>query len=268
MIHRCRFDWGRSGPTDIGETRVIYNFFRLLRSTIEEFPSTEVYFVTEGAPQHRLDIDPDYKANRIRVDQTDEEVVYWSSFNAQKEFIISILSTSFPVRVIRHPSYEADDMIYSIVRERSGDNDIVIVSSDTDFIQILNEFPDAVSLWNPLSKGYRETPDYDYVAWKAMVGDRTDNIPGVPRIGKKTATKILGSEGELGRRLGDPLFKKAYDKSYSLIKLEEVDRAGVESSELLSDWDLIRTAFCDLNFKFAFDDNKWNKYKDSFSLLE
>ena len=95
------------------------------------------------------------------------------------------------------------------------DDNTVILSSDTDFIQILNLYPDNVKLYNPISKSYRQNTDYDYVAWKAMVGDRADNIPGVKGIGKKTANKILSTEGELSKRLKNPFledFCKAIDR--------------------------------------------------------
>ena len=93
MIHRCRFEWGKSGHSDIGETRIVYNLMRLLRKTVDDFEPTSIYFVIEGAPTHRLEIDPDYKGTRVSEPKDEEEVIYWNSFHAQKAFIISFLVT-------------------------------------------------------------------------------------------------------------------------------------------------------------------------------
>jgi DNA polymerase-1 len=267
MIHRCRFDWGKPGPAAIGETKIIYNLLRLLRKTVDDFQPSSVYFVVEGAPTHRLNIDPNYKGNRVLKPKDDEEVAYWDSFRVQKKLIISMLDTFFPVSVVSHPNYEADDVIYSLAKGLEGDS--VIVSSDTDFIQILNDHSETVSLWNPITKSYREAPPYSYLSWKSMVGDRTDNIPGVPRIGKKTAEKILRSEGGLKKRLEQPDFKEAYEKSFSLIKLADVKFSDmVFSVSTDSEWDMARDTLVALDFKFSVDDNKWKKYKDSFSCIK
>ena len=219
MIHRCRFSW--KGGLDEGSGRIIYNFIKTFRSTIASFKPTKVYFVLDGKPNNRLNIDEEYKGNR-RIETDDaNEISYWENFQLQKRLIIEMVKMSLPVTTVYHPLYEADDIIYHLVKSGVS-NSITIVSSDTDFIQIINEFPKKVKLFNPLTKSYRENTSYDYVSWKSMVGDRTDNIPGVPRIGKKTADKILSKDGELEARLLNPIFKEAYDKSYSLIKLDDM----------------------------------------------
>ena len=143
------------------------------------------------------------------------------------------------------------------------------MSSDTDFIQILNDYPDTVSLYNPISKKYRENTDYDYVSWKAMVGDKADNIPGVRRVGKKTAEKILSTEGELGSRLEDPIFKSAYDKSYSLIKLLDLtdDDDDIEYTRRLYLPDEIISMFEDLEFNSLLEEYTLDKYLNTFETL-
>ena len=268
MIHRCRFNW--SGGLAAGPHQIVYNFFRVLKATIDDSTIDKVYFVTEGKPAHRLDIDSEYKANRVASDLSPEEVEYWDSFHTQKSTILDLVATSFPVTLVRHPNYEADDVIYYLAKEHHPDDDVKIVSSDTDFIQILNEFSGRVSLWNPISKEFRENTEYDYVKWKAMVGDRTDNIKGVPRIGKKTAAKILGTPGELEKRMKDLNFSTAFNKSYSLIKLADLsaEKDEVSFSEATVDWDYIRDSFNYMEFKFSFDEASWLKYTSSFEHLD
>jgi DNA polymerase-1 len=223
MIHRSRFQWG--GGDAEGEYQIVYNLFRILKPLLLQFGPDKVYFTFDGSPVSRLKMFPEYKANRKRDDP--ESADYWESFSRQKSIIYSLLGEHFPITVVGHSENEADDVIYFLVKNMHFDDEVVVVSSDTDFIQILNEFPNNVRLWNPISKKYRENTDYDYVSWKAMVGDRSDNIPGVSRIGKKTASKILRDPDELEARLLDESFRSAYELSYSLIKL--VDLSSVSS---------------------------------------
>ncbi len=266
MIHRCRFSW--KGGLDHGDGRIIYNFIKTFRSTIDGFNPDKVYFVLDGKPSKRLNLDKEYKGNRT-VDTDDSEVIsYWEDFHLQKRAIISLVKMHLPVTTAYHPLYEADDVIYHLVRSGIG-SQITIVSSDTDFIQILNEFPDSVTLYNPLTKSYRDNTDYDYVSWKSMVGDRADNISGVPRVGKKTAEKILLKSGELDKRLSDPIFKGAYEKSYSLIKLDDMMdvKNEVEFYRPDLDEDTVASFFEDMDFASLLNDKFLEKFFDTFKRL-
>lgn len=266
MIHRCRFSW--KGGIDQGEGRIVYNFIKTLRSTIDSFRPNKVYFALDGKPQKRLDLDENYKGTRV-VDSDDPELVsYWEDFHLQKRAIISLVKMYLPMTTVYHPMYEADDIIYHLVKSGVGD-EITIVSSDTDFIQILNEFPESVTLYNPLTKSNRNNTDYNYISWKSMVGDRADNIPGVPRIGKKTAEKILTNKGELDRRLSDPIFKEAYEKSYSLIKLDDMMsvRDEVEFYRPNLDEDAVELFFEEMKFSSLVNGQFLEKFFDTFNRL-
>lgn len=271
MIHRCRFEWG--GGQARGDNKIIYNFLRTLRATVEEFSPQVVYFPLDGKPEHRLNLYEDYKANR-RVEVTDpEEIEYWKFFNLQKRSIINLVKNYLPVITAYHPKYEGDDIVLYLVKDALKKNplaEITIVSSDTDFIQILNTFPKNVSLWNPISKKYRENTEYDYVAWKSMVGDKSDNIPGVKGIGKVGATKILLEAGKLKEKLKDPLFKTAYEKSYQLIELSDmsVDHSGIEFSTCFLDKIAINAAFITMKFSSMLKQEYNDKFYRTFENIE
>jgi len=268
MIHRCRFKWG-GGLAD-GDNQIVYNFFRTLKSTISQFCPDIVYFPLDGMPKARLEADPDYKGNRT-IDTDDQEVLdYWASFRLQKRFIINSLKSNYPIKVLYHPDNECDDIIYYLVKHHHSGDNVTIVSSDTDFIQVLNEFPDAVSLYNPVSKKYRENTEYDYVAWKAMVGDKADNIPGVRGIGKVGAEKILRKEGALEEKLSDPSFKKAFDKSFDLIKFIDLksDESNIELTWAALDIDAIEAEFDELEFNSMLKENYFSSYEEEFLKLE
>ncbi len=272
MIHRCRFEWG--GGLAISEFGIVYNFFRALRHLTEEQSPSAVYFPLDGRPQHRLELDSEYKANR-KTDpstMTEEEVEYWASFHQQKRIIIDAVKQYMPITTAYHPLYEGDDVVFHIVEKILKDDpskEIMIVSSDTDFIQILNLYPDNVMLWNPISKAFRQNTEYNYISWKAMVGDRSDNIPGVKGVGKVTAEKILKKIGGLEERMLDPVFKDSYEKSYSLIKLNSLskDSDGIEFSGDSFFQDEIKKLFEEMNFQSLLKDSYINKFNEIFKTL-
>ena len=268
MIHRARFQWG--GGLAKGSNQIVYNFFRTLKSTITEFSPDIVYFPLDGLPKVRLDMDSAYKANRAIDNSDPEAVAYWQYFRDQKREIIRSLKQNYPIRVVSHPENECDDLVYYLVKHHHYDDDVTIVSSDTDFIQILNEFEDNIKLYNPIAKKYRENTEYDYVAWKAMVGDKADNIPGVRGIGKVGAEKILLKQGGLEEKLNLDKFREQYERSYNLIKFldlkEEESKIMITSSDF--DSNAVESDFDLMGFKSMLKPDYYESYENEFMRLK
>ena len=109
----------------------MYSFFRSLRPLVEKFNPDICYFVRDGAPSDRLDILPEYKKNRARERDDD--------FFSQKREIEELVDGCFPITVCRDLELEADDLIAYLVLETHANDECVIVSSDTDFVQLLQE---------------------------------------------------------------------------------------------------------------------------------
>lgn len=176
LIYRAK-----SGFTK-GENAVVFMFFRSLRALIEKFQPDECFFVLEGMPQKNIELLGEYKANR--PSQSDD-------FHRQKKKIISMIKENFPITVVRHPHYECDDIAANIAKIAANKGgEAIVVSSDTDFIQILQwETKGSIKLYNPVKKKFINPPEYNYIRWKCMRGDKTDNIPGIPKFGDKTAEK-------------------------------------------------------------------------------
>ena len=266
MIHRCRFNWG--GGMAEGEYTVIYNFNRLIRATVEEYNPDEIYFVIDGKPKQRLEKFADYKANRKKELTDPEEIAYWENFKRQKREIISMVREKLPLYLVSHPDQEADDLIYYLAKYKASSEDkVIIISSDTDFIQVINEL-DNVSLYNPVAKKWRQKTPYDYVSWKAMVGDRSDNIPGVRRVGKVTAEKIL-KNGLLQEKMSDPSFRSSYEASYSLIKLIDLKEieGEISISKAVFNIENLKSDFERMEFKSILDPSYLSKYDKLLSEL-
>ena len=82
LMHRARFGMRQ------GDSYIIFNFFRSLRPIIEELDLDLVYLVLEGMPTHRVQLDADYKANRVVIEGT-PQAAEMAEFRKQKKLIIS-----------------------------------------------------------------------------------------------------------------------------------------------------------------------------------
>lgn len=252
MIHIARF-----GLPEDGGNQIAYNFINKYKYVRSQFGADEVYFVIDGYPKFRYELYPEYKANRNQKELTEEEVLYWEEFKKQKRLIVSMLKDKIPCKFVYHKDVEGDDMVYHVVKNLlpRENCEITIISSDTDYIQVLSEL-DNVKLWTPVKQHYREPTDYDYVAWKAMVGDVSDNIKGVKGIGKVRAEKILKS-GSLDSSLQDESFKSQFYQSYSLIRLNS-ELKEFEDLEILDEnlsSDELRSYMAELGFNSFVGDN-------------
>ena len=254
LIYRARYSakYAREG-----DAAIVYSFFRSLRPLIEKFDPTVCYFVRDGAPSDRLDILPEYKQNRVR--ERDE------NFFSQKRTIEKIVDSFFPIIVCRNLELEADDLIAYLVLEKHKEDECVIVSSDTDFIQLLQEHSNC-SLYNPITKKMREAPEYDYLTWKSLRGDSSDNIPGIPRVGDKTAAKLALNPVALEDFLGkDKSNRETYERNRSLISFRiPRDLSSSFIGDYNFDFESVREKFTEFNFHSMINDKSWKKYVKTF----
>lgn len=251
MIHRARYGFRFS------EHNVIFGFFRCLKSEIDRHDPDLVYLVSEGKPQHRYDISPEYKANRKKEKDT--------AFLDQVSEIFSICK-NFPVSLIKHPNYECDDVV-GMLCDVYPNAEITICSSDSDFIQLLEM--ENVSLWNPVKKAFVEKWPVDYCTWKALKGDPTDNISGVKGVGEKTAYKLASDPNALSDFLSRKKeAEKAFKDSYELIKFAKIDPNDPMIKNLRFSFDeknLFET-FSNLSFK-SIVGKSWPKWKERMEKL-
>lgn len=176
-------------------------------SAVYGFAGFLLRYVSEHAPTHaalafdeslttsfRNDFYPEYKAQR---EQPPEELV--EQLDTCKR-----VAEAFGIRVFAHDRYEADDLIASMVRHLAGQCErTVIVSPDKDLAQLVDDSVELFDFardrrWGPaevLEKfGVRCEQIADYLG---LAGDSVDNIPGVPRVGAKTAAALLGHYANL-----------------------------------------------------------------------
>jgi DNA polymerase-1 len=175
-------------------TSAAYGFTNSLLKLIEDHSIEHAAVVFDEGEEDtfRKEMYEDYKANRDPPpDELLENIPY-----------IKEIVKGLDIPVLEVPGVEADDVIGTLARQAEGDGaDVVIVSPDKDFKQLLS---DKVSIYKP-AKGdqdfeiktgetFREEYGLDpaqFVDMLALMGDSSDNVPGVYGIGEKTAQKLL-----------------------------------------------------------------------------
>jgi DNA polymerase-1 len=175
-----------------GVASMLEKLFRVRR------PSHAAAAFDMPGPTFRNEMFPEYKANRQEPDP-----------DLQEQFpYIRRLVEAMAIRAFGDPRYEADDILATIAKRLSAaGHEIVIVTGDKDLMQCVT---DKVTLFDPVRElrvGIPEViakfgvPPTAVVDVQALMGDSTDNIPGVRGIGPKTATALIQEFGSLERLL-------------------------------------------------------------------
>lgn len=262
FLHRARCGFDR------GEFGLVYNFIRNLRSLIEVLKPSRVIMSLEGHPQWRYEMLGEYKANRIAEEGT-KKFEENADLHRQKKLIIKLLQF-FPVTIVKHPHHECDDTLYNIIASSPTSTQFTVVSNDTDFIQLLNEF-DNVKLWNPMKKEYVVKPEYDYILWKSLRGDGSDCIPGIPGVGDKTAEKYVRDLPKLEEFfVKNPQYREQFAMNLKLIKFyrwNEDEMMQMTSNTAIKDWDAVKLVFEEYNFVSLLKEKPWAKIVSTFDTL-
>jgi 5'-3' exonuclease len=263
QCHRARSGF------QMGPAPVVFNFFRQFKALVDEFKPNRVYVVLEGRPVQRYELLPEYKATR-KVEESDPKYAELQKFFKQKDQVVDLLSKYFPVSVVRHPTSECDDTIYNLIQRSTTAIPWTVVSNDTDFIQLIQEYSH-VKVWNPIKKEFLESPnDYDYITWKSLRGDGSDNIPGIRGIGDKTAADLASDPEKLSNFLSDDINSSQFQSNYELIsfrKWSDDERLELTSSSPSQSWQDVKDVFEGYGFKSITKEGSWEKFTKTFDQL-
>lgn len=169
--------------------------WKLLRETGELSPPTHIAVIFDyAAPSFRSQLYADYKAHRPEVP---EDLV--PQFPLIREAV-----KAFHVACIEREGYEADDLIATYACQAlAAGADVTIVSSDKDLMQLIRP---GIRMYDTMKNkviGEAEVeerfgvPPSKVIDVQALIGDSTDNVPGVPGIGVKTAALLINEFGDL-----------------------------------------------------------------------
>ncbi|HPJ93281.1 MAG TPA: DNA polymerase I [Deltaproteobacteria bacterium] len=243
-------------------TNAIYIFSRMLLKLLKDKDPQHICFVLDSrGPTHRHAMYKDYKATRQKMPE---------DLQIQIPYIIDIVQ-AMGIPLVQIEGLEADDIIASLARRYESDFRVVIISGDKDLMQLVNE---KTSVWDTLKD---TTYDRDAVKEKygvypeyiadllAIMGDSSDNIPGIPGIGAKGATSLINSFGHLQEIIDNTgQIKSAKQKSaieenqehallgYELVRLDKDVEVGITPETFCKqdmDTQKLTGLFGDLEFK-------------------
>ena len=178
-------------------TNATFGFTRMLLKLIEDRqPQYAGMFFDSKGPTFRHDMYSDYKANRPSMpDDMAVQIPYIKNITAALQFPI-----------VEMQGFEADDLIGTCARiaEKKGFT-VVMITGDKDFIQLVT---DQVTIWDPMKdkttdigvvkESYGIEPQ-QMIDVMGLAGDTSDNVPGVPGIGQKTALQLIQNHHSMAR---------------------------------------------------------------------
>ena len=182
-------------------TNAVYGFLNIMFKILEEEqPDYLTVAFDVHAPTFRHEIYQEYKGTRKPMPQELREQVP----------VMKQMLTAMGICIMEKPGLEADDILGTLAKrgEKEG-MEVALVSGDRDLLQIAS---DHIKIRIPKTRGGKtEIEDYyakdvqakyqvtplQFIDLKALMGDTADNIPGVPRVGEKTATELMVQFGSL-----------------------------------------------------------------------
>ncbi|MBU2822988.1 DNA polymerase I, partial [Acidithiobacillus ferrooxidans] len=198
-------------------TGAIYGVANMLRRLLKEHPSDEIIVIFDapgGTFRDRLY--PEYKAHRPAMPE---------ELRVQVPLLHDwIRATGLPLVI--EPDVEADDVIGTLAREAAPDQQVLIVTGDKDMAQLVNSRVRLIDTMKGIetdAAGVEErfgVPPERIADLLALIGDKVDNIPGVPGVGPKTAARwltqygdldgVLAHAGDIGGKVGEALRASAH----------------------------------------------------------
>ncbi len=188
-------------------TNAVYGFTTMLLKALREHAPTHVALVFDASRRSfRHDLDATYKANRPEAPD-----------DLARQFpLVREVAKVLNVHVLEEPGVEADDVIGTLAcRAREQGWEVVVVTGDKDFAQLVDE---RVSLYDPMAEasgrggwtGRAEVekkmgvPPAQVVEYQAILGDKIDNVPGIPGVGEVTAAALIRKFGTVEEMLRRP----------------------------------------------------------------
>ncbi len=271
LAYRAFFALPPSLATSTGQiTNAVYGFTSMLIKLLTEGrPDLIAVAFDLGAPTVRLQMDADYKAGRAETP---------GEFTPQLGLISEVLET-LRIPIVRVEGHEADDALGTLaVRAAAQGIHTTIVTADRDFFQLVG--PSIEVMFN--RRGISDIVTYDeaaieerfglppakYLEYVALKGDPSDNIPGVPGVGEKTASKLVqefGSVEELLARTGElkGKLRENVEAAADRLTLNKELARIVTDVELpvgpedlvMGEWDMdeVRSLFASLEFRSLLD---------------
>ncbi len=171
-------------------TKAIFGVTQMVLKILKEWnPEYIIWFMDEKEPTFRHKMYEAYKATRPKMPD---------DLKIQIPYIKTIIS-ALGIPVVSYPGYEGDDLIASFVKNiiKKEGLSAIIVAGDRDLYSLIDE---KISIYDPVREKFLDLkaflekyqfPPQIFPEFRALTGDTSDNIPGVPGVGEKTAKNLL-----------------------------------------------------------------------------
>ena len=206
LVYRAYFALPPLTTTKGVPINAAYGFTMMLRKLIaEESPTHVIACFDKGLPAERVERFKEYKAQRP---ETPDDL------RSQFPLVRRILE-AYDVPVAEYEGKEADDVIATLARQAEEDAfDTLIVTGDLDLLQLVDDHVTVLATRRGMSDLARYDPSavrerFDLeptqlVDYRGLKGDPSDNLPGIPGVGEKTAIKLIQAAGSLDNLLEHP----------------------------------------------------------------
>ena len=256
-------------------THAVFGVANMLKSLIKECQPLHIAMVMDAKGKtFRHDMYPDYKANRPPMPD---------DLRVQLQYLLEMIP-AMGLPLVSIPGVEADDVIGTLSVQAVADGfHVMIVSSDKDLAQLVN---DKVVMVDTMKKSRLDiqgvidkfgVPPNQIIEYLALMGDASDNIPGIPKVGPKTAVKWLTEfgaldqvvaradeiKGKVGESLRDNLDQLEISRTLATIKLDVEIGLSYDDLEIREpELDALRELYEKLEFR------AWLKELDAASPSE
>ncbi len=231
-------------------TNAVYGFLSMLANILaEEKPDFVAVAFDVGRKTFRTEMFPDYKAQREAAPE---------EFRGQVELIREVLET-LGITTLSRENFEADDIVATLSTQAGADYETFLVTGDRDYLQLVDDSTTVLYPMRGVSKLHRFTPEAveekyglspeQYPDFAALRGDPSDNLPSVPKVGEKTATKWITQYGSLDGLIEHAEEIKGVAGQNFRDRIEQV-KLNRQLTQMVTDMDL-EVGPADLEFKGA-----------------
>ncbi len=230
----------------------IVGFLRSIGYTINMVRPTRtiIVFDGKGGSNRRRKLFPEYKQNRKTKYRVNRSYDFASQEDEKQNMMMQLSRCveyldTLPVTVMSYDNIEADDTIGYLCRQVLTESKITVMSTDKDFLQLAD---DRIKIWSPTKKKMYDQKmvmdeyginSHNYIWYRVLDGDKSDNIPGIRGLGLKTIQKKLPFLTE--NRIVNidevidtlPESKDIIELNYKLMQLSNVDISGSTKTKII-----------------------------------
>ncbi|EAT14570.1 DNA polymerase I [Desulfuromonas acetoxidans] len=214
----------------------VFGFTKMLLKVVRDHNPDQLAVIFDAkGPTFRKEIYSEYKANRSKMP---EDLV------PQIPLIKDVVA-AFNIPALEMNGFEADDIIATLARQKSAAGmDVTVVTGDKDLMQVVSDkvclldtMKDKQSGLAEVAERFGGTPD-KVIEVQALAGDSSDNVPGVPGIGEKTAKALIEEFGDVENLLAHVDQVKGKKRQENLREFADQARLSRQLVTLVDDMDL------------------------------